>query len=341
MNKQGQQFLSPDALNEEYYQISPEILSKFPKHRPPLTLYQFNEEVLTILPLFQAGRFIPKDRQEELLHLCEEGNIFVSRNDHSVYIKHISDQLDLILLDTNLKEHEIIEIFKQALPRRIGRFLEQPVLDVFARLKEDIFVLTEYLWHDPFRIQGLFRHLFTEYDLPKHEYNVGMIGLALYIALNRSNMSRKVLDRLAVGLFLHDLGLTKIPSFVLSKRTALSPDEQDKIIRHPIAGAKVCRKLGVGEDEVLQAVLEHHERMDGVGYPQKKESDQISLAGRICAIADSYSAMISERPYSDPISPAKAAAELLQDNRYDSKLTALLQRFVLGKGLDRRFTPGI
>ncbi|MFP4516088.1 MAG: HD-GYP domain-containing protein [Desulfovibrionales bacterium] len=316
--------ITPDALSEEYYQISPEILGKFPKHRPPLTLYVFREDSVTLVPTFLQGCFLNKDKQEELGRLCTEGRVFVARTDHPIYAQHISEQLDLVLLDQNLKEQEIIEIFQCSLPRRIDAFLDQPVKETFTRLQSDILVLTEYIWNDPFRIRGLFRHLYRDNDLSRHEYNVGIVGLLLYLIAREKELHRKTLDRLALGLFIHDIGLRKIPQFVLAKTTTLKREEEDKIRHHPLVGARVIRNLGIAYDEVVQCVLEHHERLDGSGYPQKKRDREISISGKICALADSFSAMTSQRPYSACIPPAEAAVALLQDRKYDKRLATIL-----------------
>jgi len=83
--------------------------------------------------------------------------------------------------------------------------------------------------------------------------------------------------------------------------------------------------MGLAFDELRQCTLEHHERLDGSGYPQKLKGEQISRLGRICAVADSFSAMIATRPYAPGKDMVPAAQELAADKaRYDTRYATLL-----------------
>ena len=138
----------PDGLNEEYYQISADILGSFNKYRPPLNIYKFKEDVARIMPYYKVGGRLTNEQVEELKSMTKEGTVFVSRDDHPVYVKHISYQLDLVLVDKNLKEKEIADIFTQALTRKLQEFFDQPVPVVFEKLWIDLMVFTEYLYED-------------------------------------------------------------------------------------------------------------------------------------------------------------------------------------------------
>ena len=122
-----------EGLNEEYYQINTDILGSFNKFRPPLDLFLLKEDVVRLLPFYKQGGRLTSEQVEQLPQLANDGLIFVSRKDHSVYVKHISYQLDLVLIDKNLQEKEIADIFTQALTRRMEEFLEQPVKPVFEK----------------------------------------------------------------------------------------------------------------------------------------------------------------------------------------------------------------
>ena len=94
---------------------------------------------------------------------------------------------------------------------------------------------------------------------------------------------------------------------------------------HPLVGYKIMQKLNLTFDELSHSIMEHHERLDGSGYPQHLKEEQISRIGRISALADSFSAMICTRPYASGKEPAAAAQELAAARTiYDPKLTAAL-----------------
>lgn len=323
-----------DALDEQFYQINLDILESFSKYRPPLGLFRFREDVARVLPFCKAGDRLSNEQVEELAQLVDQGLIFVSRDDHAIYVAHISYQLDLVLLDKNLHETEIADIFAQALTRRLGEFFEQPVPLVLAKLWTDLMVLTEYLFQDCHRIRALTRRLHQTYSLENHSFNSGIMGLAVHIKVHAAQyeageLKRKFLDHLAAGLFLHDLGMSKIPAFLREKDKPLTAEERAKVQRHTQVGYEMLAKLDLRFPEVEECVTDHHERLNGSGYPQKKQAAALGPLGRLCGLVDSYCAMTVPRPYAAAQEPMKAAAALGQDPGYDPELTRNLQALVL------------
>ncbi|NCB23030.1 MAG: HD family phosphohydrolase, partial [Deltaproteobacteria bacterium] len=75
----------PMNINEEYYQISGEILSSFPKFRPPVDLFSFREDIAVLAPYCLKGARLSSDQVEEVANLCAAGDLFVSRSDHPIY----------------------------------------------------------------------------------------------------------------------------------------------------------------------------------------------------------------------------------------------------------------
>jgi HD-GYP domain-containing protein (c-di-GMP phosphodiesterase class II) len=327
----------PDALNEEFYQITQDILGSFSKYRPPLALFQFKESVGRIMPFCKGGDRLSNEQVESLAQLVDEGLVFVSRADHPIYVKHISFQLDLVLVDKNLRETEIADIFTQALTRRLEEFFEQPVSAVLAKLWTDVMVLTEYLYQDFHRARAFVRRLQLQHTLANHSFNCAVLGLELYCRMNAKrfeagDVKRKGFDHLTMGLFLHDLGMSKLPAFIREKEKALLPDERTKMQRHPQIGYEMLTKLDLRFPEIEECVTNHHERITGAGYPQKKTASALTESARLCAVADAYCAMISKRPYAEAMEPMKAAASLAQDAGFDSDITRQLQAMVLTQG---------
>jgi len=330
MSSKKQQSI-PDGLNEEYYQISSDILGSFNKFRPPLNIFLFKEEVARIVPYYKVGERLSNERIAELAELTAQGLIFVSRDDHPVYVKHISYQLDLVLVDSNLKEREIADIFTQALTRRMAEFFDQPVQAVLEKLWVDLMVLTEYLYADINRARALVRRLHRTHSLENHSVNCGFLGLAMLGRLKdqpiQDGIKRRSFDRLAAGLFLHDLGMARVPSFIRAKDKPLTPDERNKVGVHTKVGFEMLTKLDLRFPEIEQCVTEHHERLNGSGYPMKTVKQ--SFAGRLCAVVDSFCAMITDRPYSKGLPLVKASADLAGDRRYDAEMTKALQALLL------------
>ncbi|MEM1071877.1 MAG: HD-GYP domain-containing protein [Planctomycetota bacterium] len=116
-------------------------------------------------------------------------------------------------------------------------------------------------------------------------------------------------ERLRIAGLLHDIGKIGVRETVLSKPGRLTEDEFDEIKKHPEIGHKILKDL-IGLDDVLPAVLHHHERIDGLGYPSGLAGDQIPLSARIVACADTFDAMSTTRSYREKMPRAKVLEEM-------------------------------
>jgi HD-GYP domain-containing protein (c-di-GMP phosphodiesterase class II) len=132
----------------------------------------------------------------------------------------------------------------------------------------------------------------------------GARELALAIGLDEATAERAHL----AGL-LHDIGKIGVPESVLTKKGRLTEDEFDMIKRHPRIGYDILRGIPSLED-VLPGVLHHHERWDGKGYPTGAAGEEISLFGRILAVADVFDALSSDRAYRRALARDEVLAEI-------------------------------
>ena len=138
------------------------------------------------------------------------------------------------------------------------------------------------------------------------------------------------LRALATGALVHDIGKLSVPDAILKKPANLDPDEFEVIKGHPEYGFRMLRELGFGES-IRRLVLDHHERLDGTGYPRKLGGPAISLDARILAVCDVYDALISNRVYREAWTHERAIA-LLHDEagtKLDRRCVSALER-VLG-----------
>jgi diguanylate cyclase (GGDEF)-like protein len=123
---------------------------------------------------------------------------------------------------------------------------------------------------------------------------------------------------------LHDIGKIGIYDEVLNKPGKLDPTEFELVKTHPQLSRTIVAHI-TSLTPCLQAIVQHHERWDGTGYPNKLKGESISLEGRILAIADAFDAMTSKRPYHDPMSSKKAIQELKRcaGAQFDPKLVEI------------------
>jgi HD-GYP domain-containing protein (c-di-GMP phosphodiesterase class II) len=116
-------------------------------------------------------------------------------------------------------------------------------------------------------------------------------------------------DVLHIAAHLHDIGKVGVPDYVLNKPGPLTGIEYRQIQAHPVIGQSIINKLPILE-EISLYVRHHHERWDGAGYPDGLKGKAIPFGARIIAVADTFDAITTERPYRRPSSHEEAFAEL-------------------------------
>jgi HD-GYP domain-containing protein (c-di-GMP phosphodiesterase class II) len=133
-------------------------------------------------------------------------------------------------------------------------------------------------------------------------------ALAVVIA-RRLGWRGSRLSGLRLGGLLHDVGKLNLDEAVLRKPGPLDEREYSEIKRHPLAGARLIRRLEALRP-ALPYILFHHERWDGSGYPSGRSGEQIPVGARIVAVADAFDAMTSPRPYRPPLPLRGALAQV-------------------------------
>lgn len=126
---------------------------------------------------------------------------------------------------------------------------------------------------------------------------------------DRLGMEPREREELLFGSLLHDVGKLGISERILLKPAELTPEERTVIELHPRIGYRLVQQVPVLQN-IAPAILHHHERFDGTGYPQGLRAEQIPISARIICVADSFSAMTTERPYRGAMSVEEALAEL-------------------------------
>lgn len=111
------------------------------------------------------------------------------------------------------------------------------------------------------------------------------------------NMARDDLQRLTLGALLHDIGKIKIPTRILDKPGKLSPKEMKIMREHPLKGSQILEKDGRFSRDIIMIVRNHHELLDGTGYPDQLSASQIPDIVRVMTVVDIFSALVEARSY--------------------------------------------
>ncbi|SFG12281.1 HDIG domain-containing protein [Desulfotomaculum arcticum] len=160
-----------------------------------------------------------------------------------------------------------------------------------------------------------------------HQLRVAQLACAI---AEKIGMPKKQIHGLQIGSLLHDIGKVAIPKDILSKYGAISEHEFGIIKSHPQNGYKILSKIKFPWP-VQKMVLEHHERMNGTGYPVGLLGDDILLEARIIAVADVVEAISSHRPYRSSLGMETAINEIRENKGvlYDEHIAKACIRLIM------------
>ena len=152
--------------------------------------------------------------------------------------------------------------------------------------------------------------------------------------------ARDIAERLGLGEpeqnlahlagLVHDIGKVGLPPGLLEKPGPLTTDERLQMEQHPVIGERILARVE-GYNEIAEIVRHHHERIDGLGYPDRVGGDSIPILSRILAVADAYNAMTSQRPYRDAMLSSVARMRLAQgvETQFDTAVVAAFEAILV------------
>lgn len=188
---------------------------------------------------------------------------------------------------------------------------ESPSPEALSDISKLLSTTVGYISRSETALPALLAIMRHHYSVYAHSINVAVyaLGLGKYVGIKDD---RELLD-LGLGAFLHDVGKSKVPNDLLDRAGPLSPEEWSIVRQHPTWGKEILSgALDLSED-VLTVVMQHHERLDGSGYPAGLQSDEIHQLSLIVSLVDSFEAMTSNRPYRAGATAYNALAKLRKE----------------------------
>lgn len=161
-----------------------------------------------------------------------------------------------------------------------------------------------------------------------HCRNVALLTIILAQELGYYGKSLK---EIALGALLHDIGKLKVPKSILNKPSSLNDAEYNLIKKHPEEGMKILETSSLSNN-ICMPIMQHHERMDGTGYPLGLKAEEIHPNAQIVAVADVFDALISDRPYRRGLTLGQALEIIIAGKGKDFSrevVEAFLSLFVL------------
>ncbi|MBW7572082.1 HD-GYP domain-containing protein [Caproiciproducens faecalis] len=161
-----------------------------------------------------------------------------------------------------------------------------------------------------------------------HSVNVGVLSIVMGVTLG---LNETDLFKLGLGALLHDIGKVFVSKGIIDKTDSLTPEEYEEVKKHPDLGYEYLTRANLDLPLLgLIGILQHHERMDGSGYPAGLSGDGINRFSRIISIADVFDAMTSDRPYRPAMMPSEVMEYLMggAGTLFDPELIQLFTRKV-------------
>jgi HD-GYP domain-containing protein (c-di-GMP phosphodiesterase class II) len=239
----------------------------------------------------------------------------------------IPSELREAIRDKTLPPEKKAEIVYQCSLKIMARLLEDPKAENIREAKRGITSIVDLIMSDDATSSNLLTITSHDYYTYAHSVNVGVLSILISKALFKDSFAHDM-HELGAGFFLHDIGKVHIDQDILNKPGKLSDEEMQEVRQHPLLGYKLLDQTKQLTEECKIIVMQHHEREDGTGYPNRMNGKDIHIYGRICSMADVYDALTSERPYKPGLTTFEAL-RIMKEQMLNHFSQDLFDKFVL------------
>ncbi len=276
---------------------------------------------LSFIPLIIATGKSPAEVDERVLTTL--GDVVIKKADVPLYYDYVNS----LMQDPEALKENRLKIKSFAIKENskvvIKNLLDDPRSgQKIKELKPLVQNMIDCILEDNDAIYDLLSLRGYDYYTYTHSVNVAALSIGIGIA---AGLKSEDVEKLGIGAMLHDIGKSAISHDILNKQGKLDDNEYRLIKSHVTEGEKILRMYHREfPAEALSAVLQHHEKLSGKGYPFKLAGEDIKLFGRMAAIADCYDALTTQRPYKPAFTPFYALSIIAKETGdYDPDLLKL------------------
>ena len=250
-------------------------------------------------PFRPAHTPMTDDDQQRLL-LNGTQVLYVDPDGDPAYIHYLGELLDDLPTWIDRPMRTRCETIVGCATQTVRRLLATPrELPLYRWARKTAAAVAQLILEEPAAAIFLLQSLRHGPAISTHMVNVSIMAAALAARMGIENADE--LQRIALGGLLHDLGKTRIPHEILASQLPLTEEQMVQLRLHPDHGLQLAYDTEGMNRETAGMIHQHHERLDGTGYPIGLVADDLSQASRICAVVDVYDAMSNPRPYRDPL----------------------------------------
>ncbi|MDP6084678.1 MAG: HD domain-containing phosphohydrolase [Nitrospinota bacterium] len=282
--------------------IQMSLVAAFPLLPFPIYIHSDSEKGYSLL--VSKGSRLSENLQKKIKRQSK-GSIYVQAKDYALYAAETEQTINRLLSDPKKDAREKVPLFFSFATERLD--------DVFRRISEEggenamlvlpiaeqALDLIQQDWKAAF---SLLRLAQTDPRAYAHALNVCLFGLS-YIHNFLPGYSECDLKEIALGFLSHDIGELVVSKDLLNQRSTLNPLERKIIQQIPLHGVNVLKEAGCDYPLAVDIVLNHHERVDGQGYPRGLFQHRIPLIAQVCAICGSFDTMTTPQPYRHGTTP--------------------------------------
>jgi len=316
-----------------------------PTFKPKSNYVAIEKQLLTHGQQITFDLFVPDGRKTQMtpflqtdtvidgnmkVRLREIEELYISEEDMERYLSYKEQHLQHIAKDENIPVDTKAKILYEVAVDVIDDLYHNPqALENFERGEQVVSAIVGAILSEEQTIKSLMKVTAHDYYTHTHSLNVSVYALSFGAFLK---LSEEQLQWLGSSALLHDIGKSRVDYNIINKNGPLSDEEYDAMKVHPAAGHEIAVDLGITNPHILDGIRYHHEKLNGLGYPDGLEDSKITVFPRIIAICDVFDALTTKRSYKDPMSSFEALGLMKQSMKghLDMKMIDRFIRMLAG-----------
>ncbi|RLA89694.1 MAG: hypothetical protein DRG58_04325 [Deltaproteobacteria bacterium] len=321
-------------MSQEFYPLSISALE--PGQELPFSIYL--RAALNHYFLYLSAREQLSPHNCQYLNQCKITTVFVPKPERSAQIKYLLNRVEQVIQSDAVAWPTKVSLVYDTAQQIVQEALLQPLPKNIRNCQTIAKSQVQLIISHPEVLHHLLQITAYDYYTHTHSVNVCFMLVALLHRLN-PDLSQVKLNDYGLGALLHDIGKTRLDKEILNKPGKLTPEEYAEIKKHPVLGVELVRATHPLPPDAENIILQHHEDLDGSGYPFGLGGDELPLISRLARIVDIYDALTTRRPYRPAMHSFEALALMWQEfkGKLDHKL---LQEFIKLLGQASLKQPG-
>ncbi len=258
--------------------------------------------------LFASGTEAPGQGRFKLLSTSVGCRLYIDKSQRGVYQDYLREHWHDLIAHNDTPLINRMGVLSDVMRDMLSTAFNDGETDCIVDTAQQLGSATcELISDSPIVVEKLLSVLHHDYGTFTHSTNVSLYCVLL---ARKLGFNEQELEQVAVGGLLHDLGKLQIDSRILNKPGRLSESEYRVIMEHPSVGYRLlCKRQDLSRAQLMM-VYQHHEKLDGSGYPVGITDQEIHPWAKVCTVVDIYEALTSERPYRHAASKSAALAIL-------------------------------